>query len=177
MGALHEGHLSLVRAAQADNDIVVVSIFVNPLQFAPDEDLASYPRTLEDDLDLLSTEGVHLVFHPDVATFTAPDALTTVRVDDLTTGLEASTRPTHFDGVTTIVCKLLNTVGPDAAYFGAKDFQQQAIIHRMAADLNLPVQIVTCPLVREPDGLALSHAAIATCRTGNGLTRWRCLRR
>lgn len=156
MGALHEGHLSLVRAAAADTDVVVVSIFVNPLQFGEGEDLDAYPRTLAADVDLIAPLGVALVFHPDPATFTPVDRMTTVHVDGLTTGLEAATRPTHFDGVTTIVTKLLNVVQPDRAYFGEKDFQQQAILRRMAADLDLPVEVVTCPVVREDDGLALS---------------------
>ncbi|MGI9017229.1 MAG: pantoate--beta-alanine ligase [Euzebya sp.] len=156
MGALHAGHLSLVTAARQDCEVVVVSIFVNPLQFAPDEDLAAYPRTLAADLELLQEHGVEVVFQPDPNDFTPSDGLTTVHVDRLTAGLEASTRPAHFDGVTTIVTKLFNAVQPDRAYFGAKDFQQQAIIRRMVDDLSMPVQVVTCPLIREPDGLALS---------------------
>ncbi|MEE8601619.1 pantoate--beta-alanine ligase [Euzebya tangerina] len=156
MGALHDGHLSLVDAARRDNDVVVTSIFVNPLQFAPGEDLEAYPRNLESDVDQLAERDVELVFHPDVEAFTSPSAMTTVHVDGLSRGLEAVTRPTHFDGVTTIVTKLLNTVAPDAVYFGAKDFQQQAIIRQMVGDLNIPVEVVTCPIVREPDGLAMS---------------------
>lgn len=156
MGALHAGHLSLVQAAKDRGDVVVVSIFVNPLQFAPTEDLDSYPRDLDTDLALLGTAGVAVVFHPDPASFTPALAATTVHVADLTDGLEAVTRPLHFDGVTTIVTKLFNAVGPDRAYFGQKDFQQQAIIRRMVADLNMGVEIISCPLVREPDGLAMS---------------------
>ncbi|CAN5510994.1 pantoate--beta-alanine ligase [soil metagenome] len=156
MGALHEGHRSLVRAATEGNDAVVVSIFVNPMQFGPGEDLQSYPRTFEADLGVLAAEGVHTVFAPAADDFTPPDRVTTVRVAGLTEGLEAATRPTHFDGVTTIVAKLLNVVAPDRAYFGAKDFQQQAIIRRMVIDLDIPVQVITCPVVREHDGLALS---------------------
>ncbi|MGH8887460.1 MAG: pantoate--beta-alanine ligase [Egibacteraceae bacterium] len=156
MGALHEGHLSLVRRAATECDVVVVSIFVNPLQFAPTEDLAAYPRDLERDLGLLSPLGVHLVFHPDPAGFTPPGRRTTVTVSALTAGLEAASRPTHFDGVTTIVAKLLNVVGPDRAYFGEKDFQQLAVVRAMVQDLDAPVEIVGCPTVRDPDGLALS---------------------
>lgn len=156
MGALHAGHLSLVQAAGRDNDVVVVSIFVNPLQFGPGEDLQAYPRTLQADLEALAAQDVQLVFHPDVADFTPPDMVTKVHVAGLTGGLEAGTRPTHFDGVTTIVTKLFNAVGPDRAYFGSKDFQQQAVIRRMVRDLGMPLEVVTCPLVREGDGLALS---------------------
>ncbi|HUG85754.1 MAG TPA: pantoate--beta-alanine ligase [Euzebya sp.] len=156
MGALHAGHLSLVQAAGRDNDVVVVSIFVNPLQFGPGEDLQAYPRTLQADLEALAAQDVQLVFHPDVADFTPPDMVTKVHVAGLTDGLEAGTRPTHFDGVTTIVTKLFNAVGPDRAYFGSKDFQQQAVIRRMVRDLGMPLEVVTCPLVREGDGLALS---------------------
>jgi pantoate--beta-alanine ligase len=156
MGALHVGHLSLVRAAASACDVVVVSIFVNPLQFGPGEDLDAYPRTLDADLDLLAGEGVDVVFVPSAPQFTPADGTTTVHVSGLTEGLEAGTRPTHFDGVTTIVAKLLHVVGPDRAYFGEKDFQQQAVIRRMVSDLDMPVEVVTCPVVREPDGLALS---------------------
>lgn len=156
MGALHAGHLSLVQTAQDHDDVVVVSIFVNPLQFAPSEDLASYPRDLNADLDLLGAAGVDVVFHPDPATFTPAHALTRVHVAALTDGLEAATRPTHFDGVTTIVTKLFNSVVPDRAYLGQKDFQQQAIIRQMVDDLNMDVHVIACPLIREPDGLAMS---------------------
>ena len=156
MGALHEGHLSLVRAAAAADDVVVVSIFVNPLQFGEGEDLDAYPRTLNADLDLLAPEGVALVFSPAPSNFTPETRRTTVHVEGLTGGLEASTRPTHFDGVTTIVTKLFNVVGADHAYFGEKDFQQQAILRRMALDLDMRTEVVTCPIVREADGLALS---------------------
>ncbi|MGH8904687.1 MAG: pantoate--beta-alanine ligase, partial [Egibacteraceae bacterium] len=156
MGALHEGHLSLVRRAVAECDVVVVSIFVNPLQFAPQEDLDGYPRDLERDLGLLSPLGVDLVFHPDPAGFTPPDRRTTVTVSRLTASLEGSSRPTHFDGVTTIVAKLLNVVQPDRAYFGEKDLQQLVVIKAMVRDLDVPVEIVGCPTVRDSDGLALS---------------------
>jgi pantoate--beta-alanine ligase len=156
MGALHEGHLSLVSRAATECDVVVVSIFVNPLQFAPTEDFAAYPRDLAHDLELLSPLGVDLVFHPDPADFTPPGRRTTVTVSGLTAGLEAASRPTHFDGVTTIVAKLLNVVAPDRAYFGEKDFQQLAVVRAMVRDLDLPVEIVGCPTVRDSDGLALS---------------------
>ncbi|WP_370326998.1 pantoate--beta-alanine ligase [Euzebya sp.] len=156
MGALHEGHLSLVRAARAGTDVVVVSIFVNPLQFGPGEDLDAYPRTFDADLAALTGEGVDLVFAPEATAYTPADARTTVHVVGLTDGLEAASRPTHFDGVTTIVTKLFSTVRPHRAYFGEKDFQQQAVIRRMARDLDLGVEVITRPVVRDPDGLALS---------------------
>lgn len=156
MGSLHDGHLSLVRAAVARTDRVVVSIFVNPLQFAPTEDLAAYPRDLDADLALLEPLGIDCVFHPDAATLTPPGRRTTVHVAGLTDRFEGATRPTHFDGVTTIVTKLLSIVGPCDAYFGEKDFQQLTVIRRMAIDLDLPVEVVGCPLVRDSDGLALS---------------------
>jgi pantoate--beta-alanine ligase len=156
MGALHEGHLSLVRAAVDQCDVVVASIFVNPLQFAPHEDLAGYPRDLAHDLRILRPAGVDLVFHPDPATFTPQDRATTVEVHGLTDRLEGASRPTHFRGVTTIVTKLFHCVDPDRAYFGEKDFQQLAVIRRMVADLDFRVRVVGCPIVREPDGLAMS---------------------
>jgi pantoate--beta-alanine ligase len=156
MGALHDGHLSLVRAARQDCDVVVVSIFVNPLQFAPGEDLEGYPRNLEADLELLKSAGVGVVFHPEAEAFTPPGRLTTVQVRALTERLEGASRPTHFTGVTTIVTKLFNVIAPDRAYFGEKDFQQLAILRQMAADLDFGVEIIGCPIVREPDGLALS---------------------
>ena len=156
MGALHEGHLSLMAAARGDCATVVVSIFVNPLQFGPGEDFERYPRTLEEDLRRLAPSGVDVVFAPDPQVFTPPDRSTTVSVAGLTEVLEGASRPGHFDGVTTIVAKLLNTVAPQRAYFGEKDFQQLAVVRRMVRDLNLPVEIVGCPIVRDPDGLALS---------------------
>jgi pantoate--beta-alanine ligase len=156
MGALHEGHVSLVRAAREANDVVIVSIFVNPLQFAPGEDFDRYPRQLQADLALLDPAGVDVVFHPRPERFTPPGRLTSVRVEGLTGVLEGATRPGHFDGVTTIVTKLFNAVQPDRAYFGEKDYQQLAVIKRMAADLDQPVEVVGCPIVRELDGLAMS---------------------
>ena len=159
MGAFHEGHRSLMRAARAHHDVVVVSLFVNPLQFGPSEDLARYPRDLAGDLALAAAEDVDIVFAPPVEEmypgFPAPP-LTTVSVAGLTGGLCGSARPGHFDGVATVVTKLFSIVGPSTAYFGKKDAQQLAVVRRMAADLCLPVEVVGCPLVREADGLAMS---------------------
>jgi pantoate--beta-alanine ligase len=159
MGAFHEGHRSLMRAARAAHDTVVVSLFVNPLQFGPTEDLDRYPKDLDGDLAAASAEGVDVVFAPPVEEmypgFPAPP-LTTVSVAGLTDGLCGSSRPGHFDGVATVVTKLFSIVGPSTAYFGKKDAQQLAVVRRMAADLCLPVEIVGCPLVREADGLAMS---------------------
>jgi pantoate--beta-alanine ligase len=156
MGYLHEGHLSLVRLARAASDRVAVSIYVNPAQFAPTEDLASYPRDLERDLALLRGEGVDLVFTPDDETMYPPGFQTTVTVAEVTRPLEGASRPTHFQGVTTVVAKLLNIVAPDRAYFGQKDAQQVVVVKRMVADLNIDVDIVVGPIVREADGLAMS---------------------
>ena len=159
MGAFHEGHRSLMRAARAAHDTVVVSLFVNPLQFGPTEDLARYPKDLEGDLAAAAAEGVDVVFAPPVEEmypgFPLPP-LTTVSVAGLTGGLCGSARPGHFDGVATVVTKLFSIVGPSTAYFGKKDAQQLAVVRRMAGDLCLPVEIVGCPLVREADGLAMS---------------------
>jgi pantoate--beta-alanine ligase len=156
MGYLHEGHRSLIRAARADRDLVVTTIFVNPLQFAPDEDLAGYPRDLSADTAAAEAEGVDVLFAPSVPEMYPEPTLTTVHAAGLTEGLCGATRPTHFDGVTTVVAKLFSIVGPCTAYFGRKDFQQLVVVRRMAADLNLPVEVVGCPLVREPDGIAMS---------------------
>jgi pantoate--beta-alanine ligase len=156
MGYLHEGHRSLMRAARAGADFVVVTIFVNPLQFGANEDLDTYPRDLAGDLAQCDAEGVDCVFTPSVAEMYPRPPLTTVHVDDLTADLCGAARPTHFDGVTTVVAKLFAIVGPSSAYFGRKDAQQLAVVTRMADDLNLPVEVVGCPIVREPDGLALS---------------------
>jgi pantoate--beta-alanine ligase len=159
MGAFHAGHRSLMAAARAHHDLVVVSLFVNPLQFGPAEDLDRYPRDLDGDLDIAAAEGVDVVFAPPVGEmypgFPAPP-LTTVSVAGLTEGLCGSARPGHFDGVATVVAKLFSIVGPSTAYFGKKDAQQLAVVRRMAGDLCLPVEIVGCPLVREADGLAMS---------------------
>lgn len=160
MGFLHEGHLSLVRTAREDNDICAVSIFVNPLQFGPSEDLEAYPRDLERDLRLLSREGVDLVFVPEVAELYYPDRSVLVTENLLSRCLCGSARPGHFDGVCTVVLKLFNIVRPDRAYFGQKDYQQLQIIKRMVRDLNVPVEIIGCPIVRERDGLAMSSRNI-----------------
>lgn len=156
MGALHEGHLSLVRRARHTCDYVVVTIFVNPIQFNNADDLRSYPRTLDADVDACAGEGVDAVFAPHVDDMYGPDALTRVRVDKLTEPLCGRDRPGHFEGVTTVVAKLFNIVQPDAAFFGQKDAQQAIAVQRMTADLNFPVDVVICPTVREPDGLAMS---------------------
>lgn len=156
MGALHSGHLSLVKMARAQCDCVAVSIFVNPLQFGPNEDFGNYPRTFERDRQLLESETVDLLFAPKVETMYPPGAVTTVEVRDLSDRLDGRSRPGHFKGMTTVVSKLLNIVHPDAAYFGQKDAAQVAIIRRMVRDLNMDVQIVVGPIVREPDGLAMS---------------------
>lgn len=156
MGYLHEGHQSLIERAARDNDRVVASIFVNPLQFGLNEDLASYPRDLERDLARCEAAGAHLVFHPDPSVMYPPEFCTKVEVSELTAGLCGKSRPTHFVGVCTVVCKLFNIITPDHAYFGRKDAQQLAVIRRMTRDLNITTQIVGCPIVREPDGLAKS---------------------
>ncbi len=156
MGALHEGHLSLVDAARRDCELVVVSIFVNPTQFGPGEDFSRYPRTLEADIKLLAARGVDVVFAPETAAMYGPDHATSVEVLGPALTLEGSSRPTHFRGVATIVLKLLNVMQPDRAYFGRKDFQQALVVGRMVADLDVPVEVVVCPIVREPDGLAMS---------------------
>lgn len=156
MGYLHEGHLSLARRARAENNFVAVSIYVNPTQFAPTEDLSSYPRDLERDLTLLRGEGVDLVFTPDDLLMYPPGFQTYVMVEKITTVLEGASRPTHFRGVTTVVAKLFNLVQPTRAYFGQKDFQQSVVVRQMAADLNFNLEVIVCPTVREADGLALS---------------------
>ena len=156
MGYLHEGHLSLVREARSVCASVAVSIFVNPTQFGPQEDLAAYPRDLTRDLHMLESEGVDLVWIPSPDVMYPPGYQTWVTVEGVTQGLEGAMRPGHFRGVTTVVTKLFTAIQPDRAYFGQKDAQQAVVVRRMTSDLNLPVQIVVCPTVREPDGLALS---------------------
>jgi pantoate--beta-alanine ligase len=156
MGALHEGHLSLVRRARASCDVVAASIFVNPTQFGPGEDLAKYPRTFGRDRELLEKEGVELLFAPGVEEMYPAGAVAWVTVEGLSEKLDGRSRPGHFRGVTTVVAKLFQIVGPDAAFFGQKDAAQLAIIRRMVRDLNLAVEIVACPIVREADGLAMS---------------------
>jgi pantoate--beta-alanine ligase len=156
MGALHEGHLSLVRAARAQSDVVAASIFVNPLQFGPTEDLAKYPRQFERDRELLDAEGCELLFAPEAKDMYPAGATTYVEVAGLSERLDGQSRPGHFRGVTTVVSKLFHVVEPDAAFFGQKDAAQVAIIRKMVADQNFPVRIVVCPIVREKDGLAMS---------------------
>ena len=156
MGALHEGHLSLVRVARTSCDVVAASIFVNPTQFGPTEDLAKYPRSFQRDCELLQQEGVELVFAPSVEEMFPAGAVTWVTVEGLSDKLDGRSRPGHFRGVTTVVAKLFHIVEPDAAFFGQKDAAQMAIIRRMVRDLNLTVEIVACPIVREADGLAMS---------------------
>jgi pantoate--beta-alanine ligase len=156
MGFFHDGHLSLMRAAGADHDLVVTTIFVNPLQFGEHEDLAGYPRDLVADTAAAEAEGVDVLFVPSVPEMYPEPTVTTVHVAGLTEGLCGAARPTHFDGVTTVVAKLFSIVGPCTAYFGRKDFQQLAVVRRMSADLDLPVHVVGCPLVRESDGVAMS---------------------
>lgn len=156
MGYLHEGHLSLVRAARRECASVVVSIFVNPTQFGPQEDLDRYPRDLPRDLALLEAEGVDLVWTPTPQIMYPPGYQTWVTVEQIAAPLEGAMRPGHFRGVATVVVKLLNAVQPQRAYFGQKDAQQALVIRRLVADLNFPVEVVVCPTVREADGLAMS---------------------
>ena len=156
MGYLHEGHKSLMDAARKDNDKVVVSIFVNPMQFGPTEDLATYPRDLDHDAALCESAGVDLIFHPEAEEMYEKDFCSFVDMTGLTEGLCGKTRPIHFRGVCTVVNKLFNIVTPDHAYFGQKDGQQLAVIKRMVRDLNMDIEIVGCPIVREEDGLAKS---------------------
>ena len=156
MGYLHEGHASLIKKAVEDNDRVVTSIFVNPTQFAPTEDLEAYPRDMEKDSKLCETLGVDLIFHPEPEEMYAPDFCTWVDMDVFSKTLCGKSRPIHFRGVCTVVSKLFHIVTPDRAYFGQKDAQQLAIIRRMVRDLNMDIEIVGCPIVREEDGLAKS---------------------
>jgi pantoate--beta-alanine ligase len=156
MGALHQGHLSLVRAAGTQCDVVVVSIFVNPKQFGPNEDFANYPRTLESDSALLAEEKVDYLFCPAVEEIYPPGATAWVKVEGISDRLDGRSRPGHFQGVTTVVAKLFNIVQPDLAFFGQKDAAQTAIIRQMVRDLSFDVEIVVCPIVREPDGVAMS---------------------
>jgi len=160
MGYLHEGHLSLVRRARGENRSVVVSIFVNPPQFGPQEDFETYPRDTERDLTLLRRERIDAVFVPEAGEIYPPDFNSWVVVEGITEILEGASRPGHFRGVTTVVCKLFNIVGPTRAYFGQKDAQQALVIKKMVADLNMNPQIIVAPTVREPDGLAMSSRNI-----------------
>jgi pantoate--beta-alanine ligase len=156
MGYLHDGHLSLVRAARQDGDVVVMSIFVNPKQFGPQEDFTAYPRDLARDLRLAQEAGVDAVFSPPVTDMYPPDFNTAVMVHELTNPLCGALRPGHFQGVTTVVAKLFNIVGPHRAYFGQKDYQQALVIQKMVHDLLMPLEVIVCPTVREADGLAMS---------------------
>jgi len=156
MGYLHDGHLALVKRARAENPSVVASIFVNPTQFAPQEDFESYPRNIQRDLALLEKEKTDIVFMPSVAEMYSPQFSSWVEVGKITERLEGASRPGHFRGVTTVVAKLFNIVQPTKAYFGQKDAQQAIVIKKMVADLNMNLEIVTIPTVREPDGLAMS---------------------
>jgi pantoate--beta-alanine ligase len=156
MGFLHAGHRSLMTRARTENDVVVVSIFVNPLQFAANEDLDDYPRDLDRDTAMCAEAGVDVLFVPTVEEMYPERPATTVRVAGISEPLEGVSRPTHFAGVATVVAKLFAIIGPCSAYFGEKDYQQLAVIRRMAVDLSFPVRVVGCDIVREPDGLALS---------------------
>ncbi len=156
MGALHAGHASLLQRARRECSTVVASIYVNPTQFGPNEDFRKYPRRLQQDLDVCSREGVDFVFAPDDTEMYGGDAVTKIHVAGLGERLCGRFRPGHFDGVCTVVAKLFHIVQPDLAYFGQKDAQQVVVLQRMVADLNFPLQIVVCPTVREPDGLAMS---------------------
>jgi len=178
MGAFHDGHRSLMEAARDGCDRVVVSLFVNPTQFAPNEDLAAYPSDPEGDRVIAEAAGVDLLFTPGVDEMYPEPGRTTVHVEGLTARLCGAERPTHFDGVTTVVAKLFAIAGPCRAYFGRKDAQQLAVVRRMARDLDLPVEVVGCPLVREPDGLAMSsrNAYLSAEERGSALVLSRSLR-
>lgn len=156
MGALHAGHASLMQRARRECSVVVTSIYVNPTQFGPNEDFSKYPRQLQQDLEVCGREGVDFVFAPTDTEMYAGGTLTMIHVADMTERLCGAMRPGHFDGVCTVVAKLFNIVQPDAGYFGQKDAQQAAVLQQMVSDLNIPLQIVVCPIVREPDGLAMS---------------------
>ncbi|MDE3104792.1 MAG: pantoate--beta-alanine ligase [Acidobacteriota bacterium] len=177
MGALHAGHLSLVRRARQDGGCVIVTIFVNPLQFGPSEDFSRYPRTLEADCALLEQEDVTAVFVPEVAEMYPPGACTTLTVAGLSDRLDGASRPGHFTGVATVVAKLFHAVPADRAYFGQKDAAQLAVIRRMVRDLNFGIAIVGCPIVRDPDGLALSsrNAYLSPQERTQALALQRCL--
>jgi len=156
MGYFHEGHLTLMREARKETDLVVVSLFVNPTQFGPNEDFKSYPRDLDRDAAMAENVGVDMIFNPSVEEMYPQGYSTYVEVEGITGGLCGASRPGHFRGVTTVVTKLFNIVQPDRAYFGMKDYQQLKVIERMVRDLNMPLEIVSVPTVREPDGLAMS---------------------
>ena len=177
MGYLHEGHQSLVAHSASENDLTVVSIFVNPLQFAEGEDYGTYPRDLDRDREMCAAVGAELVFAPSIEEMYPQTPITSVTVKGLNAVLEGRFRPTHFDGVTTVVAKLFSMLGPGRAYFGEKDYQQLAIIRRMAADLSLPVEVVGCPTFREPDGLAMSsrNVYLSTDERPAATVLWRSL--
>ncbi len=156
MGALHAGHVSLIKRSVHENRFTIVSIFVNPLQFGPKEDLDKYPRPFKEDIKICRDNGVDAVFHPDAKTFYKTDHLTFVGVEKMSEYLCGKSRPNHFRGVTTVVTKLFNSVQPDRAYFGQKDYQQETILRKMVMDLDIPVKIVVCPIIREKSGLAMS---------------------
>ena len=178
MGALHAGHLSLVEAARRENDRVLVSVFVNPTQFGPREDYSRYPRDLEKDEALLERAGADALFAPSVEVMYPPGTETTVDVGSVAVPLEGERRPGHFRGVATVVLKLLGITTPDRAYFGEKDAQQLAVVRRIVADLDVPVEIRACPIVREPDGLALSsrNAYLSPAERGAATVLFRALR-
>jgi pantoate--beta-alanine ligase len=177
MGALHDGHLSLVRASKAQCDATVVSIYVNPSQFGPQEDLSKYPRTLQADLDMLAALDTEFVFAPTDAQMYPAGYCTWVEVSTVAEPLEGQCRPGHFRGVASVVLKFLNIVQPDAAFFGQKDYQQSLVIRRMVDDLNVPVEICVCPIVREADGLALSsrNRYLTTPARNRALVLWQSL--
>lgn len=177
MGALHEGHLSLIRRARAENDVVVVSIYVNPLQFGPAEDFTRYPRDIEQDIGKIKGLDVDILFLPDDAVMYGPGSATRVEVQDVSERLCGRFRPGHFRGVATVVAKLFNIVSPTRAYFGQKDYQQTVVIRRMARDLNFAVEVVTCPTIREPDGLAMSsrNAYLGPDERKAAVVVYRCL--
>ncbi|HWR36636.1 MAG TPA: pantoate--beta-alanine ligase [Clostridia bacterium] len=179
MGALHAGHMSLVKAARGQSDVVAVSIFVNPLQFGPSEDLAKYPRNFESDRQQLEAAGVALLFAPEASEMYPKDASTLVYVEGLSEKLDGASRPGHFRGVTTVVAKLFEIVRPERAFFGQKDAAQVAVIRKMVRDLNMDVQIIVCPIVREHDGLAMSsrNAYLSPKERQQGLVLYRALTR
>ncbi|HEV7226799.1 MAG TPA: pantoate--beta-alanine ligase [Pirellulales bacterium] len=179
MGALHAGHLSLIEAARRECGFTVVTIFVNPAQFGPQEDFQRYPRTLEADLAAIGKVGADLVFAPDVGEMYGPQHATFVEMQGIAQPLEGAARPDHFRGVATIVLKLFNLTTPDRAYFGQKDYQQSLVVRRLAADLDLPVDIRVCPIVRETDGLAMSsrNVYLAPEERNQALTLFRSLHR
>jgi pantoate--beta-alanine ligase len=177
MGALHDGHRSLVRAARQRCGVVAVSIFVNPRQFGPNEDLARYPRTLDADRRMLQDERVDLLFAPTAEEMWPAGSSTVVHVEDLCDRLDGASRPGHFDGVATVVAKLLHIVQPEVAFFGQKDAAQVAVLRRMVRDLDLPVEMAVCPIVRETDGLAMSsrNRYLSPAERREALVLWRAL--